>query len=390
MIITINKRLRLNIYEENMSKKILILTASTGGGHNSAARAIASELETQGAKPIILDALKDLGYIGKFFDVIISQGYETSAKYTPKIYGRAYDVADLKLVRKSFDLNLVVTYMEKNILKILEQEQLDEVITTHPFAAIAVSNIKKKYLSQLSITCIITDYTPHKSYISKYINRYIVAHEDTSMLMQNEGIDKNKIYPYGLPIQVKNEPSVEKSVLKSAYNLNDNFTVLIMGGSFGAGKITKTLKQIENLDVSINIIVICGRNESLKEALDEKLNNNPPLNKTLVIGFTDRMNDFYKIADVAITKPGGLTLTECLYYEVPMIVPYYIPGQEEGNKDFILNNQLGEAPSKYYPLPVLVKSLMYDEHKMEIIKKSLRKNKKTDSAKHIAQLVLSN
>ena len=107
-----------------------------------------------------------------------------------------------------------------------------------------------------------------------------------------------------------------------------------MGGSFGAGNITNTLDELVGIERDFQILVIAGRNKSLKRSLDERIKSyNTDIN-IKVIGFTNIMNDILTIVDILITKPGGLTTTEALLKEVPMVIPYFIPGQEGENLVF--------------------------------------------------------
>ena len=94
-----------------------------------------------------------------------------------------------------------------------------------------------------------------------------------------------------------------------------------------------------SIDRDFQIIVITGRNKSLKEKLEKTLaTNEDTLDKKIcVLGFTDKMNDLLASVDILVSKPGGLTTTESLLKEVPMIIPYFIPGQEEENLDFLSN-----------------------------------------------------
>ena len=115
-----------------------------------------------------------------------------------------------------------------------------------------------------------------------------------------------------------------------------------MGGSFGAGNIKETLEELLDIDRDFQILVITGRNESLKEKLEKKLATHNHNKNICVLGYTNKMNDILASIDVLITKPGGLTTTEALLKDVPMIVPYYIPGQEEENLDFL--NKLWCSP----------------------------------------------
>lgn len=371
-----------------MQKKVMILTASTGGGHNKASKTIQSHLDILGIESEIVDSLKDIGTVGKMFDIMVSQGYEKSAQYVPKVYGKVYTVSDKKFLRKGFDINLIMSYMEKNILKKIESDNITHIIGTHPFPVIAMSNLKNKGKLNTPIYSVITDYTVHNAHIANEIDKYIVAHEDTKTLLENAGVDKDRIYPIGIPISIKDHSKEEIEQFKKKQGLNDNFTVLIVGGSFGAGNIKSVYKKLENMQEDINIIIICGRNEHLKLKLEDRIYRKTPKNNTVIVGFTTEIEKYYQASDVIITKPGGLTVTECMYKMLPMIIPFYIPGQEEGNRDFLVNNQMALCSSRYFPLNVLVKSLIENPEKIELMKKSMEKNRKLNSAQNLAKMLL--
>lgn len=373
-----------------MQKKVMILTASTGGGHNKASKAIQNQLQNLGIQSEIVDSFKDIGTVGKMFDIMVSQGYEKSAQYVPRVYGKVYTASDKKFMRKGLDTNLIMSYMEKNILKKIENDNITHIIGTHPFPLIAMSKLKNKGKINLPLYAVITDYTIHVSHVANEIDRYIVAHEDTMALLENAGVDKSKIYPIGIPISIKDHNDYEIKRWKEHQGINDNFTVLIVGGSFGAGNIKSVYKKLENIEQDINIIVICGRNEHLRLKLEDKIYHKPPKNKTIIVGFTNEIEKYYQASDVIITKPGGLTVTECMYKKLPMIIPFYIPGQEEGNKDFLINNQMAVCSSRYIPLNVIVKTLIENPKKIELMKASMEKNRKRNSAYNIAKMFLEN
>ncbi|EHL20044.1 hypothetical protein HMPREF9628_01041 [Peptoanaerobacter stomatis] len=371
-----------------MQKKVMILTASTGGGHNKASNAIKKQLDILNIESEIVDSLKDIGKVGRLLNIMISGGYEKSAQYIPKVYGTAYNASDGKFIRKTFDWNFIISYMERNILKKIEEENITHIITTHAFPGIAVSNLKEKGKINIPLYSLITDYTVHVAHVAKDIDKYIVAHEDTGVLLKSFKVEQEKIYPLGIPIDMKDYDISDTKRWKAEKDIDDKFTVLIMGGSFGAGDIISVYKQIENLHEDINIIVICGRNEHLKERLERRIYRKKPKNKTVVVGFTDEIERYYQISDVIITKPGGLTITECIHEELPMIIPFFIPGQEEGNRDFLVNNQMALYTSRYFSLDMLIKCVIENPEKLEIIKSSMRRNKKIDTAKKIAELFL--
>ena len=161
-----------------------------------------------------------------------------------------------------------------------------------------------------------------------------------------------------------------------------------MGGSFGAGSIKDTLSELISIDRDFQIIVITGRNKSLKEKLEKNLmSHEQSIDKNIcVLGFTDKMNDLLSAVDILVSKPGGLTTTESLLKEVPMIVPYFIPGQEEENLDFLSNCGASLRTSKKYTLSIILKVLIDNPDRIEMTKENIRSIKKLNASQDIAKL----
>ncbi|NLD49138.1 MAG: glycosyltransferase, partial [Clostridiaceae bacterium] len=119
--------------------------------------------------------------------------------------------------------------------------------------------------------------------------------------------------------------------------LDDEFTLLIMGGSLGFGEIEKVfLSLLNNFDRDMQIIIVAGKNQHLKNRLDMlKKNSN---RKVLILGYTDNISELMDASDIIITKPGGMTVSEALAKGLPMVIISPIPGQEERNADFLISN----------------------------------------------------
>ena len=368
-----------------MSKKVLILSASTGGGHNRAARAVQEEVEKLGLECKIVDSLK---FVSKMVDTVISKGYETSALYTPKAYGRMYRISDTKVIRKGMDKNLLLSFITRRLWKLIQQEQPDYIIGTHPFPVMAVSKLKEYGYTLLPLYSIVTDYTIHHAHIAKDVDAYIVADEYMQSLLQKEGVDKKKIYPYGIPIEKRFLETIKPDDTRKEYNLKDKFTIMLIGGSFGAGNITEVLQDLLKIEEDIQIIIVCGRNSNLYAKVERYIQISNTTKDILLLGFTDRMNALMSVTSCIITKPGGLTSTECILKELPMIIPFFIPGQEKDNLDFLLNNGLAIRPTATFPLDVVVKTLYHYPEKLERIRLSMKSEKKSDSAEKIANLFI--
>ena len=342
-------------------------------------------------------------------DKVISRGYEKSAIYTPKAYGSVYRLSESSLVSKNeFKDNFLTSLMAKKFRKLLKKSRPDLIIGTHPFPMIALSTLKKstsdisslnlsdafhKHYKDISVPpmiSVLTDYTTHSTWIQNEIDYYIVGHEYVKELLVFEGVNPNKVKAFGIPVEKSFLSHRDKEAVLSELGLSPNkLTVLLMGGSFGAGNIKATLDELISINRDFQIIVITGRNESLREKLEKNLALHHHDKDIVVLGFTNKMNDLLASVDVLVSKPGGLTTTESLLKNLPMIVPYYIPGQEEENLDFLTNCGAASRTTKKYSLPVLLKVLIDDSSRLDMLKKNIKSIRKFNSAQNIANLVVN-
>lgn len=374
-----------------MIKKVLIMSASTGGGHNRAARAIKEELESRTIDNMsieceIVDSLK---LVNNTMDKVISRGYEKSALYTPKAYGSVYRFSETTIASKNeFKTNPLTSLMARKFKHLLNESTPDLIIGTHPFPMIALSTLKKNNnIHSLSrsesfykstkvdippMISVLTDYTTHSTWIQNEIDYYIVGHEYVKELLVYEGVDSEKVKAFGIPVEKSFLSHRDRETVLTELGLSpEKLTVLLMGGSFGAGNIKETLEDLIAIDRDFQILVITGRNEHLKDKLSKMLDSTIHNKNICLLGYTNKMNDILASIDVLISKPGGLTTTEALLNDVPMIVPYFIPGQEEENLDFLTNCGAALRTTKKYSLPVLLKVLIDDPSRLDNLRKNI-------------------
>ena len=291
------------------------------------------------------------------------------------------------------------------------QESRSSAGPDHPFPMIAFSTLKKhtdnykksdhsrihetlhRDYSNLTVpplVTVLTDYTTHSTWIQNEIDYYIAGHEYVKELLVCDGVNPDKVKTFGIPVEKSFLSNRDRNTVLSEFGLDPNkFTVLLMGGSFGAGNIKETLDELLSINRDFQIIVIAGRNESLKDKLQKRLDIvDHNFNKNvLILGFTNKMNDLLASVDILVSKPGGLTTTEALLKNLPMIVPYYIPGQEEENLDFLTNCGVALKPTKKFTLSVLLKVLIDNPKRLNMMKENIKSVKKFNSAQNIANLV---
>jgi len=373
-------------------KKVLIMTASTGGGHNRAAKAIIEDIESQKyqGQKIECKIIDSFKLVNQTMDKIISDGYEISAKYTPTAYGRIYKISDKKFFSyNEFKNNPLSLIMAKRFKKLLLEEQPDLIIGTHAFPLVALSKLKKDYDQFPPLISVLTDYTAHSAYLQDEIDYYICGDEFVKELLVEDGISEEKIKPFGIPVEKAFMKSRERCVIMKELGLDPSKkTVLLMGGSFGAGNIKDTLDDLVKIDRDFQILVIAGRNKSLKKSLDERIKSYDTDICIKIIGFTKIMNDILTVVDILVTKPGGLTTTEALLKDVPMVIPYFIPGQEGENLDFLTNCGVAIRTTKKFSIQSVVKVLLDNPQRLDRMRDNIRCIKKLNSSFNIAKLTL--
>ncbi|KPU43648.1 processive diacylglycerol beta-glucosyltransferase [Oxobacter pfennigii] len=364
--------------------KVLILSASTGGGHNSAANAIKEELVALGCEVSVVDAIESASPI---LNKIVSEGYEKSAKYVPVTYKAFYKISSGKSRKEDLDV-LVRRIIGRKILHLVNDFKPDAIIGTHPFPMMALTRYKEQGTINVPVVSIITDYTAHTCYIQNSVDAYIVGDVDVSYILKNSGIAPEKIHPFGIPINSSFLNTERVNTVKKNLDLDDKFTVLVMGGSFGAGSIKESLMELLSSRYDFQIIVVTGRDVKLKAKLDELVEIMRPKKTVRILGFTKDVPELMTISNVLITKPGGLTTTEAIIKGIPMVIPYYIPGQEAENVDFLLNNGLALKTFKNYPLVTIIEILMDNPERLNEIKERMLKRSKADSSLKTAKLTL--
>mgnify|MGYP005764919405 FL=1 len=363
---------------------ILILSASTGGGHMRASKAIEGYM-TQQNKDINVKIVDSLLYISPILNKTVTGGYVYLATKTPKLYGKLYDLTNKDHKFANFVTRLNNIFANK-LLPLIDEFRPDIIITTHPFPTEMVSRLKSKKEINIPLICIMTDYAPHKAWISDKVDAYIVANDDMVTKMIAEGVDSRCIYPYGIPVDEVFFEEKEKQLVIEELGLDKNLpTILMMAGSFGVSNVFDVYENIIDIDLDFQIILVTGRNQKLYNNFEEVIGSTPK--KTKLIYFTDEINKFMQASDIIITKPGGLTVTEALACNIPMAVFNAIPGQEEENAEFLLKHNMAVRISDGNSCRAAIVELLKDSEKLEDMKEACKSFDKNDSTKNIFLLI---
>lgn len=365
--------------------KVLILSISAGGGHGHAAQAIKDyiNLKDSTSEVRIIDTLK---HINPIIDKVVIGSYLKTLRVTPSLYGKLYTHSEGDYTLASTISSKLIGTMTHKLLPLIEEFNPDILICTHPFSTEMVSVMKNKYKINIPSISIITDYYSHSSWLHPYIDAYVVSNHDMIEDMICKGIPRNTIYNLGIPV---NPSFIDKyeavDTLRELDLYEDKFTILVMGGSLGMGKITELYQELIKINADIQIIIITGRNNKLYSELTRLKEFSGKA--TRIIGFTDKVNKYMQACDLLLTKPGGLTITEALICQSPLGLFSPIPGQEEKNAQFLLKHNLAVNLSDIDNCKDLIEDLLNCEDRLELMRKNCAKFSKPNSVCDIYKLM---
>lgn len=357
-------------------KKLLILTASTGAGHNQAANSLSQAFMEKGYYVNKYDFLKEGD---KFLNLVVADGYDFLAKSMPRIYGNIYKLSDTKEINNRL-LKKYPKRLEHKLINFIKESNPDIIIGTHPFSVAVIGKLKGKGLIDIPFISIVTDFKAHYAYIDNYVDAYITASEYTKTTLMDRDVPEDKVFSYGIPVK-KEFYSVPKEI-----NQDKDFSILMMSGSMGLKGIGEVLKELIKNKNKLKLTVVCGNNEDLYESLSNKYLNYSGNISFNILGFTEEVPRLMSESHIIISKPGGLTVSEALICKLPLIIPFAIPGQEEENSQFLVNVGAAIALDDISDLNSIIDKLIEKPEIIERMKDNIEKISRTNSMEEIIEL----
>ncbi len=310
--------------------KILILSCNTGEGHNSAAKAIAEELERRGVESEIKDSL---AFASESFSRQVCKAYINLTLNLPKAMGATYKMAENnKSHRKSF-IYTVNSICAPSLHKYLEKTKPDAVVMTHLFAGEVMTAVKKQYDYKIPTYLVSTDYDVCPRFEETDVDRYFIPHEELKADFVARGIEGDKLSVTGIPISHRFLSKVSQDEAKKRLGLLKSIRyALIMTGSMGYGS-TRELVDLflKSAPYNDGVVVLGGNNTRMKNELRERYPGNK---RVVVVDFTTEVPLYMDACDLLLTKPGGLSSTEAAAHGIPLIHTTPIPGCETDNLSF--------------------------------------------------------
>jgi processive 1,2-diacylglycerol beta-glucosyltransferase len=358
-----------------MPPRVLILSASVGAGHLRAAEAVEVALRRT-APDATVKNVDVLEMTNRVFRRIYGRFYLDLVNKAPHVLGYFYDMLDQpsksgKNRGDRFRLALEKLNL-RPLIRFLKAEPWDIVINTHFLPAEIIASLRKQGQINLPQVTVTTDFETHRLWVNQPCERYFTATMEGALYLQHWGVPAEATFATGIPVLPQfSEPPPRAECLAKHGLAEGRPIVLHMAGGFGVGPVAKLFQAMLSVDVPIQLVSITGRNEELKAEL-EKLAM-PPRHQVKVMGFTREIHELVSLADVVVSKPGGLTTSEVLAAGAVMVIVNPIPGQESRNSDYLLEQGAAIKANNTATLAHKVTGLLKDSTRLQQLRENVRR-----------------
>ena len=258
--------------------------------------------------------------------------------------------------------------MQKLNLRAFERFLTDEpwnlVINTHFLPADLIATLRNRGELGLPQVTVCTDFDTHRLWVNQPCERYFCANEEGSLHLQHYGVPAGDIDVTGIPIHPAfAEPADRTRCLASQGLVGDRPVLLQLCGGFGVGPVEAVYNSLLGVETPCEIVVVCGRNAELKEALEKV--PLPERHRVKILGLTREIDQLMGCADLVISKPGGLTTSEALARGLPMVIVNPIPGQESRNSDYLLESGAGVKVNHVCTLTAKINDLLANPDRLK-------------------------
>jgi processive 1,2-diacylglycerol beta-glucosyltransferase len=370
-------------------KKLLLLSVSAGAGHARAADAIRAHAQLHHAD-IEARHLDVMDFVSSAFRTLYTDFYIKLVNKAPAVWGYLYSAtneasSDSSSERMRRALERLSTGA---LLKEIDKFKPDAIICTHFLPAEILSRQIRKHGFTCPVWVQVTDFDLHRMWVHEHMAGYFAANDEVSFRMQAQGIAADAVAVTGIPIMPVFGAALDRAVCAAEFGLDpQRTTILLMGGGAGLGSLDTVAARLLALDDGFQLIVLAGKNAAALAALQALALRYP--GRLLPQGFTDKVERLMACADLVITKPGGLTTSECLAMGLPMIVNAPIPGQEERNADYLLEQGVALKAFDSVTLEYRVRHLLANPAKLAEMRDKARALGRADAAGAVLARVMA-
>jgi 1,2-diacylglycerol 3-beta-galactosyltransferase len=375
---------------------LLFLVADTGGGHRASAEAVARRLAaahpgrfaTHVLDPFVQASPRLVGRVVGLYSPI--------TRYTPWMWGALYHATNSRAA---------VAALRGSALRLVEPGLREVVTTLRPAAVVSfhplLNHVAWRALRSLPgpripLATVITDLVDvHASWTCAEVDAVVTSSPGGLDRARRAGVPASRCFDLGLPVDdsfASPAPagSARRSLRVRLGLTPDRFTVLLSGGGEGSGGLPRRAQALLDGVPDADVVVICGRNEKARAALESLRASSPELGPRLrVLGFVRNMPEWMRACDLLITKAGPGTIAEALCSRVPLLLTSHLPGQERGNVDFVVDTGAGRYVPRVDDMVSAVRELSQPgSASLVAMREALRHAARPQATAQIAELIV--
>jgi processive 1,2-diacylglycerol beta-glucosyltransferase len=366
---------------------VAVLSVSAGAGHVRAAQALCAAADL-GFPHLRLTHIDVMDVVPPAFRKLYAELYIKLVEKMPLAWAYLYQRTDRRAVRSPFDRlrrsveRLNTRKLDRELRRLAPQA----IVCTHFLPAELLSQRIRRGRPTPPVWVQVTDFDAHGLWLQPHMAGYFVANDEVAWRIAARGIARERVFVTGIPIMPQFSTAPPRAECAAELGLDaDRTTLLLMSGGAGVGGIERLAERLVTLGLRAQIIALAGRNQALLAALRRIARRYP--GRLVPLGFTDAVERVMAAADVAITKPGGLTSSECLAMGLPIIVISPIPGQEERNADFLLESGVAVKAIDAAALEYKLRLLLERPEQLAAMRARMRAQAKPDAAARVLHLL---
>ena len=366
---------------------LTILSCNYGGGHRRVGEAIAAEWEARtGGRAEIVDYFAR--FVHPVFDAVTKFSYIQSVRRAPVMYGMFYKATGE--IRPDSLVQRAINRMGLERLdRYLKAERPDVVCCVHCTPAGTMSDLKIAGRTEIPCMTVITDYVTHSQWIHPRVEGYCVPAPEIRDGLVARGIPVDQIAVTGLPIERKFLRPLDREALARGLDFAPGRpAVLVMAGAYamlgGVGDVARVLARFPR---PLQALIVCGHDRRLEDQVRARMAGSP--HPFQVFGYVNNVEELMAASDLLITKAGGVTVSEAMVMRLPMLIYRPIPGQEEGNTEYLLEHGAALAPRTPEMLHAMLETLFADPARLAAMKQAAARLARPDATRQVVARLAS-
>lgn len=341
------------------------MSVSAGAGHIKAAAALEKTFgeDARVGQVINQDALI---YTNKLFRDFYSKFYTSLVDSAPNFLGWWYKTSD-EPWRTDAMRHMIDRLNTRPLVRFIREFDPDITVCTHFMPAGIISHLIATGQLQARLSIVVTDFDFHAMWLSRSFQRYFVALDETKAYLEMLGLPPERITVSGIPVDAAFAGPIDRTAESRHRGLNPEHPILLLSaGAAGSGSVEFMVERLKALEPRVQGIVVCGRNTDLKQRVEHLVRDSG--DRFRVLGYTDDMPALMRVADLLISKPGGMTSAEALAAGLPMCIVNPIPGQEERNSDHLLEEGIAVKCNDLGTLTFKIQRLLDDPERLDAMR----------------------